>query len=213
MFIIDFDDTLFDTQAFKEARCQALKKCGVSEELFWETYYEARNSSDGLFVYSNSRHAEILTERGFERARILDAFDRVSGEELLASFLFGDTLPFLDYLRGRNRPLTLLSLGDPAAQEMKVRGAGIHSYFDQIFFVDAGKVKIVTELMTKARAHETWFINDKVKEAEEVAEHFPGMHVVLKQPAAAPAAQYAASGLPYFKTLAEIQAYVAHQLD
>ena len=84
MFIVDFDDTLFDTQAFKEARCRALKECGVSEELFWETYRQARHSPDGLSTYSNNRHAEILVERGFEKACVLDAFDRVTKARIIA---------------------------------------------------------------------------------------------------------------------------------
>ncbi|SRR3989338_2160439 len=209
MFIVDFDDTLFDTQAFKEARCRALKECGVSEELFWETYRQARHSPDGLSTYSNNRHAEILVERGFEKACVLDAFDRVSGEKQVASFIFQDTKPFLERLRSCQRPLVLLSLGDPATQEMKVRGSGIHDYFDRVFFVDAGKVEVVAELMAAVHEHETWFINDKVQETKEVVKHFPTMRIVLKQPSVALEAQYVESGFPHFKTLSEIQAYVA----
>lgn len=212
MFVVDFDDTLFDTQSFKEARCRALQACGVSESLFWETYRQARNSPDGLFTYSNSRHTEILAENGFDRTCILDAFERVSGDKLMASFLFKETRPFLDFLSNYHRPLVLLSLGDPMTQEMKVRGAGIHDYFDRVFFIDVGKVKVVKELMAAVHEHETWFINDKVQETKEVAKHFPSMHVVLKQPAAAADTDYIVSGWPHFKTLNEIQAYVTTQL-
>lgn len=212
MFIVDFDDTLFDTQAFKEARCRALEKCGVSEDLFWQTYREARMSPEGIFTYSNSRHAEVLVEHGFEEACVLDAFDRVSNVKLMTSFLFKDTVPFLEYLRSHKRPLVLLSLGDPAAQELKVRGSGIHDYFDRVFFVDADKVAVVTELLTSVHEHEAWFINDKVRETKEIAERFPNLHMVLRQPASASAEDYVMSGLPYFKTLTEIQAYVAKHL-
>ena len=67
MFIVDFDDTLFDTHAFKEARLLAVQRTGVSEEEFWHTYREARNSTDGLFTYSNERHAAILAARVYDR--------------------------------------------------------------------------------------------------------------------------------------------------
>ena len=50
MFIIDFDDTLFDTHAFKHARLEAVKNLGVSEDLYWETYKKARNDSGSLIV-------------------------------------------------------------------------------------------------------------------------------------------------------------------
>ena len=32
MFIIDFDDTLFDTHSFKKARLEAVAKLGISDE-------------------------------------------------------------------------------------------------------------------------------------------------------------------------------------
>lgn len=210
MFVIDFDDTLFDTQAFKDARCRALVPCGVSPEIFWETYRLARNTPEGLFVYSNNRHAEILAERGFDRQCVIDAFERASGEHLIASFLFEEAKPFLDFLKTFHQPLVLLSLGDTAAQELKVRASGIHNYFDRVFFVDAGKVAVMRELMGAVHDSDVWFINDKVGETKEIADFFPGIRVVLKQAPAFPVSDYAESAFPYFSSLTDIQRHITN---
>lgn len=206
MFVIDFDDTLFDTHAFKRARLAAIRTLGVSEEVYWETYREARNDAGGMMTYSNERHATALAARGFSYEAIL--------EKLLASvaqareFLFPDAVSFLTFLKQRGRPLILLSLGEPSMQELKVRQSGLHDFFDRVFFVNLRKKEVLLELSKITTDCDCWLINDKVQETKELLSMFPQLQAVLKQSDSIAITEYEESGLPYFKTLSGLQHYI-----
>ena len=62
MFIIDFDDTLFNTHAFKQARVEALRKLGVTEEIYKKSYQEAYNNSAGIYIYNNNKQSIIKNQ-------------------------------------------------------------------------------------------------------------------------------------------------------
>lgn len=209
MYIIDFDDTLFDTRAFKQARLDSVKRMGVSDEDYYESYVEARNSSDGLFTYSNERHAEMLTRRGYEKEKILTALEETTGEQL-STFLFQDTIAFLDHLKSFGKPMILLSLGDPSFQELKVKGSGIDQYFDRLFMVNDEKSRVVQELLDNHSGNESdvWFVNDKPGEAAELREKFPGIHILLRKSEAIEEAEYQKNNIPYYVSLTELSTYV-----
>ncbi|HYE60030.1 MAG TPA: hypothetical protein VEA18_02510 [Candidatus Kapabacteria bacterium] len=207
MFIIDFDDTLFDTQRFKKARLDALLACGVSEAIFTESYIKARNNMTGAFTYSDRRHAEILAEYGFDEEKIYEAFMKITAQ--LPSFLFPDTILFLEKLKTLQKPLILLSLGDSGFQETKVRGAKIHKYFDRRFMVSETKLSIMQHLLQQKQDEMVWFIDDKIDETREIAALCPAVHPLLKVSGSIPLPQYEASGMPYFANLLSIYDYVA----
>lgn len=209
MFIIDFDDTLFSTHAFKKARFESLQKLGVSEEEQVETYREARNSSDGLFTYSNQRHADALERRGFDGVTVMTALEETTGDRL-KTFLFPDTIDFLERIKGIGEPMVLLSLGDPSFQELKVVGSGVAPYFDRRFMVQESKVHIIQELLDVGeKEEEMWFINDKVGETLLIKEKFPQLHIVLKKSGSIPEEEYNKSNLNYFETLTQVYEYIA----
>ena len=89
MFIIDFDDTLFNTHAYKQARLRAMKRLGVLPELFWKTYERARTNEDGIFTYSDINHAEILGSLGFDEEKIFKALQKVTNK--LENYIFSDS--------------------------------------------------------------------------------------------------------------------------
>lgn len=206
MFIIDFDDTLFDTQKYKVARQKALERIGVSEENFWTTYKSARKNEQGEMVYSDLRHAEALVHYGFEVDTIMEQFENINKE--LKKFIFDDTHTFLESLKKNGETLVLLSLGDPHIQEMKVKGSGIHDYFERTFFVSDSKIHMVEHVLEHHKPEQVWFINDKVQETQEIVAAFPKVLPVLHQSPAIAEEEYKQSGLPYFQTLTEILSYV-----
>lgn len=209
MFIIDFDDTLFRTQDFKTARQEALAQVGVSKAQYDSTYRAARNSSDGLFTYSDERHAEELVKHGFEKEKVFQALQSTTNR--IADFLDREAVDFLKGIGRQAASKVLLSLGDPSFQELKVRGSGIDSFFNRLFIVEATKEKIIDELLLKHSEETVWFINDKVDETKQVATLFPTVRAVLKVSPSIPIAEYETSGLPYFESLLDIATYVAKQ--
>ncbi|HAZ28331.1 MAG TPA: hypothetical protein DCY48_00965 [Candidatus Magasanikbacteria bacterium] len=208
MVIIDFDDTLFDTEQFKEARLEAVEHLGVSEQEFWETYRIARNSPDGAFTYSNERHAAVLAERGYSEKEVLFVLEQTTGEHVY-EFLFSDTIPFLDFLKHTRERMILLSLGNPGFQKLKTDGSGVSAYFDTVIMVHDTKRHVLRELLRAVPASDSvWFINDKVDETKQLLSLFPELRPILKQSRRFPESDYAESGLPYFETLTEIQEFL-----
>lgn len=210
MFIVDFDDTIFDSQKFKLARCEVLLELGVSEQQFWHTYKQARIGADGTFTYNDKRHAQFLALEGFDEDKIYEKLASVTLR--INDFLFHDTLDFLTFLKEYKRPVILLSLGDPVFQETKVLGTKIHNYFDKMFMVARSKGDVLKEIFKYENPSKVWFLNDKVEETKYVCEQFENLVPVLKVSSAISMDDYEQSGLPYFKTLTEIKDYVAKSI-
>lgn len=208
MFIVDFDDTLFNSFVFKKDRFEAAHQFGVPLELFLETYWQNRTNPDGTTSYTNERHAAALAAHGFPEDKIARAFAEITKPRALQKYLFPDTIAFLDFLKQTGKPVVLLSHGDPTSQELKVRGVGIHDAFDRVFFVDGPKAPTVGELLNEVRERPVWFINDKVGETQEIQKEFKELNIVLKQAEQFAEKEYQESGLPYFKTLQEIQKFL-----
>jgi phosphoglycolate phosphatase-like HAD superfamily hydrolase len=210
MIIVDLDDTLFNTRpAFREARIAALKKLGVSEELYYATYQAARQLDGRDGFYSSRRHAEIFGLHGFKVDAILAALEDTTKPAQLKKFLFPDTVIFLEKLRALGEPLVLLSLGDEEFQYLKVHGAGLAKYFDRMFFVNDTKEHVVRELLSNVSDSVVWFVNDRVSDSVVLQKLWaPRLRVVLKQAGERPLEEYLGSGLPYFKTLTEIYDHI-----
>ncbi|MFA6486558.1 MAG: HAD family hydrolase [Candidatus Magasanikbacteria bacterium] len=208
MFIIDFDDTLFDTYRFKQARLEAVKKFGVDENLYKETYARARLDQDGNYIYDDRRHAQILAASGFDEEVIFSAFAGVSAR--LKDFMLPGALDFLQSIRNLKQPMILLSLGDPKFQEAKVKGVDISQYFDRLFMVPDTKEKVLCELL-QICDHDCWLINDKIDETQKLLSAFPQLQVVLRQSNEFSESDYARSGLKYFSDLVSVKNYVISQ--
>jgi len=210
MIIIDFDDTLFDTQKFKKELSFCLLDIGIDEKMFWQTYAEARILSDGNFSYSFERHASILEREGFDYKQVLDNLNNV--KEKINNFLFEDTIYFLESLKKSKQDLYLLSLGDENFQKLKVGECSISKYFKQVFFRGKGKELVVKEILAENKDSNVFFINDKIEESQKIENDFPEIKVILKQAVTFTEEEYKNSGLKYFKTLTEIKEYVSNKL-
>jgi len=209
MFIIDFDDTLFNTHDFKKVRLESLIKIGVTESDYQETYVEALKKNDS-FNYSNEWHAELLGLRGYSVEKVLSSLEQTTGDQL-QEFLFPDTVEFLEKIKDIGQSLVLLSLGEVRFQELKVKGAGISEYFDRMFMVQDSKEHVMQKLIDVGEnsfQDGMWFINDKVEETLLIKNRFPQLNIVLKKSASIDEKDYQQSNVPYFKTLTEIYDYI-----
>lgn len=211
MFIVDFDDTLFDTHWFKQERLAALRKLGVSDELYWETYALARNDEGGQVTYTDERHAAAFAGTDIDRQEVLKALKDISSRRI-REFLFPDAIHFLKKLRLHNRPVLLLSLGAPSFQQTKVQGTKVNLHVDEVIIVDNVKERVLKHQLTHANPKDVWLINDKIGETQRLLKQFPEIHVVLKQIPSISEEAYEQTGLPYFDSLTDIAIYVKEHI-
>lgn len=111
---IDFDHTLFDTEAFKHALAQSLRPFGITEQQFLKTY-RARPATT---PFSIPVFARALTPHGKMRRRITHALEQVTKKGV--RFLYADVLPFLRLLKKRGVHCVLFTYGDSRFQRMKI---------------------------------------------------------------------------------------------
>lgn len=210
MFIIDFDDTLFNTRPkFLRARIKALKKLGVSDQQNYDSYCKARRGPKGNGYYNSERQAEALGELGYDEEKIKSALLATETPRHLKTFLLTDAIKFLRKIKKLREPMVLLSLGNEEYQYKKVHGSRIEKYFDRIFFVNDSKEFVLGKLLKKVSDKKIWFINDRVGQTLELASKFKRITPILKQSVdGGSGKEYKNSGLPYFKTLTQIYNYV-----
>jgi beta-phosphoglucomutase-like phosphatase (HAD superfamily) len=211
MFIIDFDDTIFDTRGkngFKEARLKALRKIGVSRELYTKTYYKSARNSIGHAVYNSRRHARELVKNGFDEKKVFQALEKTVSARILKTFLYKDTIIFLKKLKKLKQPVILFSLGEKSFQILKINKTGLNKYFDKIIIVSLPKEKTIKTIPGLKYAKNVWFINNRVDETLSVKKYSSQFKYVLKQSADIPLEDYRKSGLPYFKNLLGIYEYI-----
>ena len=204
--IIDFDHTLFDTDALKRDLSGAVAEFGVNGDLFWETYPKALQFVSGEMGYNTEKHLDLLQKSvSFNTAAAKSKMDAVISNS--KNYLFPDTLNFLSRMVGLNVPLILLSRGERAFQNAKIRAAGIERYFREIHLTSEKKVSILPQLI-KGDAKQIFFINDHLEETREVMQAFKEIKPVLLRKKASSPEDYVHVGMLNFETLGEIKDYL-----
>lgn len=211
MFIIDFDDTIFDTQGFHNACIQELSELGITNEHYWENYQKNRLDNQGNFIYNHDRHAKSLSELNVAEKDILDCFKRVS--ERAKDFLFSDTEDFLESIKALEKQMLLLTWGFPEFQRLKkVEPSGVEQHFDKVIYTSRPKEEEIAKFLENKEAREVWFINDKPEETLRLFLMFPQLKPVLKISPIFSEEVYKKTNLPYFKTLKELKEYIFSQI-
>jgi len=209
MFIIDLDNTLMDTAGdFKNARVADLESLGITRELYEKTYSLARNGQEGKAVYSNARHAKVLSYEGFDESQVLNLLNKTLVPQEIKKYLYSDAISFLENLKKFKMPLILLTLGNPAFQEEKIKALEIERYFDRVILTNEKKTIKVEQILESLTDRPAWFINDRILENVEVSK-MEGAKVVQKQYQFVEEFEYKETDLPYFKTLTEIYDYIS----
>lgn len=204
--IIDFDDTLFDTASLKQDFLALFACFGVPAKEFWETYKIAYSQND-LAVYNLARHIDIVCRQfpNLDKKSLL-----AEAKEILRNnrkYLINGAEEFLNGLSNLGVPLILLSLGDADFQKQKVESSGAAKFFQTIIFTGRKKSEVVTPLI-KDVIGDIIFINDKIKETQEVAELSSQIKPILRMKTEVGAAEYKQSGLLFFKDFSEIIAHL-----
>ena len=140
---LDFDHTLFDTDAFFHVDVRnSFRHLGIGDASWEHGYVEAWQAG-----YTLERHAEEMCLQSGSQVATLDEMQRILRESFadLRRYLFPDVIPFLDRASRKGVGLYLLSFGNPDWQRYKLLGARIGRYFDGIFFTgrEGGKGDVI----------------------------------------------------------------------
>lgn len=177
---LDFDDVVFNTQAFLEKLQNIFMHFGVSRELFFQTYQEMK-SDDAIqgFCYSFQEHIQ-KAEQHVELAgdALLKELEAVMADT--SDFLFPDVKNFLEFLRKNDAEIFILSFGDISFQGGKIAGTGIAPFITKNIITNQDKAEALLEEEIKPETN-MWFFDDRVHFIKSVKEQFPMMNTVLVQ--------------------------------
>lgn len=160
---LDFDHTLFDTDAFfyHDMR-EAARRLGVGDECWnlsyqtvWGGGYSAEKHLREMIRISKN---EVLAKEG------MAAFENVFHR--MPSHVYPDVVSFLTKARAKEIRLVLVSFGDPSWQEFKVNRSGLRPLLDECFFISkqGGKGDIISR--ESAGYRDSIFIDDNARELD-----------------------------------------------
>ncbi len=204
--ILDFDYTLFDTKAFKQALAGSLKVFGVAAPLFFKFYPQAIVKHDQQYSYSVSVHLRLLR-------RLRPQLNLVTGKKLInkivsdcAKYLYPETKQFLTNLRQADFKLILATRGDKQWQGHKVTCSGIRPFFSQVLISPTLKVLALKEF-TK-NFDEVFFVSDHAGELAHIKQKLSQLIPIMKLGGHGSVREARQINMPAFKNLLHIQKYI-----
>lgn len=205
---VDWDDTVYNTVAFKADIFNIFAKHGASEKDIIDTFRKSLCTvAPHQYDYTFEEHTQFLRELGYTLPNTVEG-------ELNALFakdyLFPDTQMFLQFLKNISDKVVLLSAGDKKFQLSKINDSGISGIFDEVIILSGNKEKYLGENYNN---NKIFFVNDNLRENLSVKQEVPSALVITKLNAARYSEEEADQiGVPYFKTLSEIKQYVEQQV-
>lgn len=205
--IIDFDHTLFNTEAFKQDLAAALIPFGVTPAQYRETYPQALQVRHGEFGYRPEAHVEILARAGLvtDKAAATRALEEVVTNS--QRYIYPDTKDFLSRLVGLNVKLILASRGDREFQMRKITSSGVDRFFHAVHTTPQLKVALFPHLLPQG-AKRIYLIDDSVEELRAVFERYPEIVPILKRRPDLPPEYFRDVGMMNFTTLTEMKEYL-----
>ncbi len=156
--IIDFDYTLFDTEAMRSALIDVSARHGVTEDTYRETEMQVKKKGG---TYNMQAHIALLLEDRSARERLAEEWEEaLQGAE---SFLYEDARAFM--LLYQEQEVTVLSFGSPEWQRKKIERSGITDLVDDVITTDGPKGDALQRLAVN---EETVIITDRGSEIDEM---------------------------------------------
>lgn len=174
--IIDFDYTIFDTNALRK---QILARIG-DPALTLERYVDFEHDViEQHGVYIPDMHKELIVSAGHSDPLTIDgAFE--SSLEDAQECLYHDVLPYIEHARRKASHMMLLSFGTPEWQTLKIMSSGIEGHFDEVLVTDTKKEDAIGAF---PNLDTTVFINDRGCEIDGIKHRFPEIRAVwLRRP-------------------------------
>lgn len=178
---LDFDDTIFHTKMFREELKKVFALCGVSEEVFQDSYKAVKQSHDlyeKMITYDFDSHIEYITEHyDVDPQCLLDHTDEFLSRS--KEYLFSDVSEFIAWARDQKTNLFLVSYGTSSFQEKKVIYSQIETMFSQCSVGDENKGDVVSRILEKMPDETSWFVDDKTSFINDVKEKNPQVKTIL----------------------------------
>ncbi len=153
--LVDFDYTLFNTEAMRRACIAALIPLGITEQ----HYRTAERELKAKKLYDIEHHLDILAT-GQTRLLVGEVIGSVLAHT--DEFLFPDAMGFLQRHRARHT-IILLSFGFPAWQERKMNGTALDSLVDEVVVINQPKADMLKQWAGEAALV---LINDRGSEID-----------------------------------------------
>ena|SRR3989344_1130036 len=166
--IFDFDNTLFYEDPFAVQIRTGFAVCGVPEDIYQATRKEAFEGE----VWRQFRHMERMAAQSCIPIEHLEhALDRIIRRAHI--FLYPDVAPFLQQTYNTH-PMSLLTFGDSKFQCMKIEGAGISGFFQDIIVTE--NIRKDTDAHMLSKGEPALFVEDNPHALEAVKAHAP--HII-----------------------------------
>lgn len=153
---IDFDYTLFNTQAMRDVFMHALQPFGVTAQ----SYSAAERELKVKQLYNVEQHLDMLVV-GHQRERAEAAIDQILKRS--AEFLYPDVERFL--VDTPNKSIVILSYGDKEWQERKIINCGVAAHAAQII---AGSLRKEQIIGAWSASEQVIFLTDRGTEIDAV---------------------------------------------
>lgn len=172
--VVDFDYTVFNTEAMRRQFIKTLRPFGISEL----AYRAAERELKAKKMYDIEHHLDALAT-GQLRHMLGEHIHEVLFHA--DEFLFPDVSGFLE--RHQAHQITLLSFGFPAWQQRKIDGSGLLKFVDDIIVTDKPKADM---LRLWSPDEEIVVVNDRGTEIDAMKQLRPQTRAVWVRRAATP---------------------------
>ena len=122
---IDFDRTLFDCDRFLEDLYSLINKYMIPKTTFKECQGQCKKKG-----FNPHNILDLVKEKyDFDEKLYTEVSNLIRNS---SSYLYQDTLPFLDYLKSLNYEIIILTKGNSNYQREKIFNARIDSYYNKL---------------------------------------------------------------------------------
>lgn len=170
--ILDFDYTVFDTEAFRVGMIDAFHECGVTDDIYRITEKELLHD-DGYGVYSFDEHLQRLSQQTQTSIEQLYELAQTVLNDL-STYIYPDALAFLQLVQEEKH---ILTFGNDDWQRTKIQRSGIEEYITSIRTVQTQtKAEGIQALLNENE--KTVFIDDRGSAIDEVKQVFPDVYCI-----------------------------------
>ncbi len=152
---VDFDRTLFDCDKFIEDFYAIITKYNIDKTLFKECQNQSRRKGFNPYIILGN----LEKKYEFNRLLYLDV-DKLMNNT--SNYLYPDAIPFLEYLKGKNYQVIILTKGNSDYQREKIFNEHIDKYFDKLIVTMRHKGLLLLNYYTGI------FIDDNPREIDSL---------------------------------------------